>query len=124
MRRDLLALLIEAVASYSYTSAGGSWSLAVDPEGCILKPGAPGCCPPRWGELDFIHIPKTAGTTIEAVGMGGGLCWGQNRQRDRLVSSPGIGPARRLKIVGGEEAIPSCPHWHTRSRFWAADMDP
>jgi hypothetical protein len=79
----------------------------LEPAASPLKPGAGGggCKDPGAGELDFIHIPKTAGTTIEALGLSKGVCWGMNSHK---LSGCPLG----------------CPKWHTPTRFLSGQESP
>jgi len=74
-----------------------AWAVALHDR----KEGAD-CEDPGEGELEFIHIPKTAGTTVEALGLQRGVCWGQYNHKLNDVTRP----------LG-------CPKWHTPSRFFA-----
>jgi hypothetical protein len=72
-------------------------------------------CNPQQGELELIHIPKTAGSTLEALGMSRGVCWGAEKP-------PGSWGARLGE--SGHKPIGPCPQWHIPRRFWSAMEDP
>ena len=85
----------------------GAAPAPLEPAASPLEPGAGGggCKDPGAGELDFIHIPKTAGTTIEALGLSKGVCWGMNSHK---LSGCPLG----------------CPKWHTPTRFLSGQESP
>jgi hypothetical protein len=60
------------------------------------------CEDPKDGELEFIHIPKTAGTAIEELGLSRRVCWGMNNHKFDSVDRP----------LG-------CAKWHTPTRFFS-----